>query len=239
MAPSSSISLDGASATTHDAVRHMPGEVTRDGLTGGRFAQTWAASAAFSTLGWETGLPHVTLMRITWMRRQPSWHGGGGEGACRALYPCRRWGAAPTTGRPWRPMQKHTGCLRTISTTALTTRRPSSAKGYGAGARAARRPLLVWAGAAAVGDSRGDLYPCSLLTEPEFRLGHVDDVSLVEALASQKLHDLARMCDRRRDEIDCVRGLRLAPFLPGSCPGAIWLEYGTCTPVDSFCDCAE
>ena len=50
-------------------------------------------------------------------------------------------------------------------------------------------------------DARGDVYPCSMLAEPQFRLGNVSGMRLAEALGCEKLRELVRTCERRVEEI--------------------------------------
>lgn len=228
------ISLDGASAATHDAVRHMPGEAAE-----GAFARTWAGirrllrrgvgerlalnvtimrhnvdeTAAIVALAAAEGVPAVRFAPVQAMGRgADNWQALAPTAeAYEAAYDYLYHGAHPpgvvvSQGLPGQELEP-----------------PAGRSWCGLG-----RLLLV--------DSRGDIYPCSLLTEPEFRLGHVDDLSLVEALASPRLHDLAAMCDRRRDEIEACAACAWRHFCQGSCPGSIWLEHGTWHAVDGFCD---
>jgi radical SAM protein with 4Fe4S-binding SPASM domain len=85
-------------------------------------------------------------------------------------------------------------------------------------------------------DSRGDIFPCALLTTPQFRLGHVDELSLAEALASDRVNELIDLCQRRPQEIDDCAACAWRHFCQGGCPGAIWMEYGTWHSADRLCN---
>jgi radical SAM protein with 4Fe4S-binding SPASM domain len=85
-------------------------------------------------------------------------------------------------------------------------------------------------------DSRGDIYPCSLLTAPQFRLGNVAHTPLAEALGSDRLRGLAALCAGRKDEIDDCRACAWRHFCQASCPGSVWLEQGTFYAADALCD---
>jgi radical SAM protein with 4Fe4S-binding SPASM domain len=85
-------------------------------------------------------------------------------------------------------------------------------------------------------DARGDIYPCSLLTEPRFRLGNVAETSLADALASAKLARLAVLCERRREEIEECRSCTWKHFCQGGCLGNAWLSVGTWYATDGLCE---
>jgi radical SAM protein with 4Fe4S-binding SPASM domain len=85
-------------------------------------------------------------------------------------------------------------------------------------------------------DARGDIFPCALLTTPQFRLGNVDGLSLAQALASDELAELVSLCRHRPDQIEDCADCAWSRFCQGGCPGAIWLEHGTWHTTDGFCD---
>jgi radical SAM protein with 4Fe4S-binding SPASM domain len=85
-------------------------------------------------------------------------------------------------------------------------------------------------------DSVGDIYPCALLTAPQFRLGNVSDTSLEEALASEKLQQLVAVCHGRKDEIAPCQACTWRHFCQASCPGSVWLQHGTWQATDGLCD---
>ena len=85
-------------------------------------------------------------------------------------------------------------------------------------------------------DGQGDIYPCSLLAAPRFRLGNVADTPLAEALASDKLAGLIADVERRRDEIAACRACAWRHFCQGSCAGSVLLARGDWNAPDELCD---
>jgi len=85
-------------------------------------------------------------------------------------------------------------------------------------------------------DAAGEIYPCSLLAEPRFRLGNVADTPLVQALASEKLAGLVRLCKGRREEIEACRACGWRHFCQVSCPGSVWCAHGTWYATDELCE---
>ncbi len=85
-------------------------------------------------------------------------------------------------------------------------------------------------------DARGDIYPCALLTAPEFRLGNVAETRLADALGSAKLRELAELYERRREEIEACRACAWKHFCQGGCPGGVWLAAGTWDATDGLCE---
>ncbi|MFH1636594.1 MAG: SPASM domain-containing protein, partial [Chloroflexota bacterium] len=85
-------------------------------------------------------------------------------------------------------------------------------------------------------DSQGDIYPCSMLTTPQFQLGNIADTPLAEALASKKLCGLVMLAERRKDEIEACRACGWRHFCQASCPASIWLQHGNWYATDGLCD---
>lgn len=84
-------------------------------------------------------------------------------------------------------------------------------------------------------DDRGDLYPCPLLTEPEFRLGNVQEVSLQQALESPVMKRTWEMCLSRKDTILECRICPWKNFCQGGCAGSVYRLKGTVQAVDDLC----
>jgi len=85
-------------------------------------------------------------------------------------------------------------------------------------------------------DARGDIYPCALLTAPEFRLGNVAETPLADALAFAKLAELVALCERRREEIAKCRACAWKHFCQGGCPGSVWRATGAWYATDGLCE---
>jgi radical SAM protein with 4Fe4S-binding SPASM domain len=221
------VSLDGATAASHDAVRGAGsfarawqgiGHLQRHGA-GERLAlnvtlmrHNVAEVAQIVALAAEKGVPGVRFTPVQhmgrathdWERVAPS------EEEYAAAYAALYHGQHPP------------GVAVSQGLPGLELEPPEDRMWCGLG-----RLLLV--------DSRGDIYPCALLTMPEFRLGHVDELSLAEALASEKLTSLIGLCQRRPEEIEECAACAWRHFCQGGCPGAIWLERGTWHSADGFC----
>ncbi len=85
-------------------------------------------------------------------------------------------------------------------------------------------------------DAAGDIYPCSLVTGPQFRLGNVADTPLAQALASEALAGLVRLCAGRSEEIEACRACTWRHFCQSSCPGSAWCAHGTWYAADELCE---
>ncbi len=85
-------------------------------------------------------------------------------------------------------------------------------------------------------DAGGDIYPCSMLTDAEFRLGNVAETSLEEALASDKLRALVALCARRVDEIEACRACSWRRFCQAGCPAGVWAQQRSWYGTDDLCD---
>ena len=75
-----------------------------------------------------------------------------------------------------------------------------------------------------------------MLTARRFCLGNVADTSPSEALASERLAALVRLCERRKEEIETCRGCAWRHFCQASCPASIRAETGTWHATDGLCD---
>lgn len=222
------VSLDGATAATHDAVRGP-----------GSFARAWEGMARLQRHGVSERLAlNVTLMshnvdEVAEIVALAAEHGVPGVRFCPVQHMGRaaeQWDTLAPNMESYASAYGHLyhespppGVMVSQGLPGLELEPPEGRMWCGLG-----HLLLV--------DSRGDLYPCALLTTPEFRLGNVADTSLADALASEKLGELVALCERRKDEIEACQSCAWRHFCQGGCPGAIWLEYGTWHSVDGFCD---
>jgi radical SAM protein with 4Fe4S-binding SPASM domain len=84
-------------------------------------------------------------------------------------------------------------------------------------------------------DARGDIYPCGLLSGPEFRLGNVRDTRLADALASEKLAQLIARCAERRETIPECRACAWQHFCQAGCAGSVWQLHGALDATDGLC----
>jgi radical SAM protein with 4Fe4S-binding SPASM domain len=222
------LSLDGATAEVHDAVRGS-----------GAFERTWAGIARLQRYGLHEELAlNVTLMRhnvhqVAEFVALADERGVPGVRFCPVQCMGRaaeQWEALIPTPEEYAEAyrflyhQQPSGNV-TVSQglPGMELEPPEGRMWCGLG-----RLLLV--------DSQGDIYPCSLLTTAEFRLGNVAQMTLAEALAAEPLKALVTLCEGRKDRIEECAVCTWRNFCQGSCPGAIWLEHGDWHAVDSFCD---
>ncbi|MBU0512437.1 MAG: PqqD family peptide modification chaperone [Chloroflexi bacterium] len=222
------ISLDGATAATHDAIRG-----------GGAFERTWQGIAELQRydIGDRLAL-NVTLMRhnieqMSEIIDLAVEHGVSGV-RFTPLQPMGRaaelWSElAPTREQyvqAYRFLYQHShddGVVVSPGLLGLELEPPENGLWCGLG-----RLLLV--------DSQGDIYPCSMLTTPQFQLGNIADTPLAEALASKKLCGLVMLAERRKDEIEACRACGWRHFCQASCPASIWLQHGNWYATDGLCD---
>jgi len=222
------ISLDGATAAVHDAVRGQ-----------GTFERTWRGIAALQRCGIGDQLAlNVTFMRhnihqvpeIIALAAERGISGVRFSSLQRMGRASEHWSElAPTPGQyaqayHYLYQQSAPGGM-TISPglLGLELEPPEDGMWCGLG-----KMLLV--------DSQGDIYPCSMLTAPQFKLGNVVETSLAEALASVKLHGLVHLQEQRKDEIEDCRACAWRHFCQAGCPASVWLQHGTFHATDDLCN---
>lgn len=81
----------------------------------------------------------------------------------------------------------------------------------------------------------GDVYPCSFLTDPKFRLGNFHTDSLKALLASPRLARSCRTLTERVGRSRTCRGCRWRGFCQGGCLGMALHDRGSTAPPDSDC----
>ena len=85
-------------------------------------------------------------------------------------------------------------------------------------------------------DADGDIYPCSMLMAPEFRLGSVEDTGLEEAMRSPRLRRLCEDCAARKTEIERCQTCTWRNFCQAGCPASVLAEKGTLWATDDLCE---
>jgi radical SAM protein with 4Fe4S-binding SPASM domain len=224
------ISLDGATAEVHDRIR---GE--------GAFQQTWRGIERLQ----RTGAGEWLNLCMTVMR--PNAHQGpalldlaearGVPGV--RFYPLQRLGRAVAAwGHLCLDAEAQAGLYRYLylEVPAQGRRIQVGADLPGLQLRVPEDGLWCALGRTLAVDANGDVYPCSLLMQPGFRLGNVADAPLTEVLASEKLGELIGLCEGRKDEIADCRACVWRHFCQASCPGSIWVAHGTWHATDGLCD---
>ena len=82
----------------------------------------------------------------------------------------------------------------------------------------------------------GDIYPCSMLMAPQFRLGNVEDTSLEEAIRSPRLRRLYETCAARKTTIEACQTCTWRNFCQAGCPASVLAEKGTFWATDDLCE---
>jgi radical SAM protein with 4Fe4S-binding SPASM domain len=90
-------------------------------------------------------------------------------------------------------------------------------------------------GSRVVIDTRGNVYPCSLLMDEQFLIGNVEDMSLAEIERSEKLAELTATCVARTDEVAACKRCEWKSVCQSACPALSFLEKGTFLVADDYC----
>ncbi len=85
-------------------------------------------------------------------------------------------------------------------------------------------------------DAQGDVYPCSMLMTPDFRLGNVKRMPLRQIVASPNLGELESFCAARKTLIEKCRHCHWRNFCQACCPASILWEKGTMLATDDLCE---
>ncbi len=222
------ISLDGATAAVHDAVRGT-----------GAFERAWRGIELLQRCGLGERLSlNVTLLR----------HNVGQVGEMVALaaergvlgvrfFPVQRLGRAAERWADLAPSPEEYAAAYHLLYQELKTERVAVSKGLsGLELEPPEEGMWCRLGRLLLVDAQGGIYPCALLTAPEFCLGHIADTPPAEALASAKLHNLMALCERRRNEIKECQACIWRHFCQAGCPAGVWLLHGTWYATDGLCD---
>jgi radical SAM protein with 4Fe4S-binding SPASM domain len=96
----------------------------------------------------------------------------------------------------------------------------------------------VWCGIGdrAAVDAEGNVYPCSLLMTPEFRLGNVKQTPLRQIMESPRLQELERFCAARKTRIEKCSHCHWRNFCQACCPASVLMEKGTMLETDDLCE---
>jgi len=81
----------------------------------------------------------------------------------------------------------------------------------------------------------GDVYPCALLMNEEFRLGNVFTESLCQIIKSEKMKNLCKSLSERRNRIGKCSLCNWRNFCQGGCMGQAFEHKGTIWDCDDFC----
>jgi len=85
-------------------------------------------------------------------------------------------------------------------------------------------------------DTRGNVYPCSLLIEDKFKMGNIKEHCMDEIQSHPVLQDLLEARSTRKNSIDRCRNCMWKNFCQASCMGSIYEQQNTILNTDDFCD---
>lgn len=85
-------------------------------------------------------------------------------------------------------------------------------------------------------DPEGTIYPCSMLEAPDYALGNVLKMGLQEAAECDSIMHLHEVLDARPRTVDVCRTCSFRNFCQGSCPGLALADSGVLNAEDSFCE---
>ena len=84
-------------------------------------------------------------------------------------------------------------------------------------------------------NSNGDVYPCSMISHPDYLLGNVRNQGLDEIHRSHKIKQMHQQFAHRGEHIDKCRVCEWQGFCRGACPGTPLWQKGTIWDTDDLC----
>ncbi len=84
-------------------------------------------------------------------------------------------------------------------------------------------------------NSRGDIYPCSIMFHSDFYIGNVRKTRLKDALESYRLKETIRECSSRHDVIGKCKNCHWRHFCQAGCPGSVFFQKGSLWDTDDLC----
>jgi radical SAM protein with 4Fe4S-binding SPASM domain len=85
-------------------------------------------------------------------------------------------------------------------------------------------------------DSNGDVYPCPVVSHPDYRLGNIRNESLSEIRSSHKMKQIYQQFASRAEHIAKCQTCQWRGFCRAACPAAVLWQKGTIWDVDALCD---
>ncbi len=224
------ISLDGATAEVHDRIRGA-----------GAFQQTWQGIERLQRAGAGKRLNLcMTVMRPN-LHQVPALidlaEARGVPGV--RFYPLQRLGRAAAA---WSDLcldaEAQTRLYRDLFLKVPSQRRRVQVSADLPGLQLHAPAAGQWCalGRTLAVDANGDMYPCSLLMQPGFRLGNTERTRLREAAESPKLRALCRACATRKTVIEACRTCTWRNFCQAGCAGSVLAKKGTLWATDGLCE---
>lgn len=85
-------------------------------------------------------------------------------------------------------------------------------------------------------DADGSVYPCVLMAEECFRLGNIRQQSLQQIIASSTWRDLVGEVASREEVIPECQACLWRNFCQGSCPASVFIHKGSLLATDDMCE---
>jgi radical SAM protein with 4Fe4S-binding SPASM domain len=85
-------------------------------------------------------------------------------------------------------------------------------------------------------DTRGNVYPCSLLIEDKFKIGNINEHCMDEIQSHPVLRDLLEARITRKNSIKKCMNCMWKNFCQASCMGSIYEQKNTIFDTDDFCN---
>ena len=85
-------------------------------------------------------------------------------------------------------------------------------------------------------DSNGDVYPCSMISHPDYRLGNIRHGSLSDIQSSPELKQMYQQFACRIERIAKCQACQWRGFCRAACPGVALWQKGTIWDIDDLCD---
>ena len=85
-------------------------------------------------------------------------------------------------------------------------------------------------------DTMGNMYPCSLFMDEQFKLGNIKDNSISDIQSNPVLNDLVMAREERKTKTERCCRCMWRNFCQGSCMGVVLEQHGTIWETDEFCD---
>jgi radical SAM protein with 4Fe4S-binding SPASM domain len=85
-------------------------------------------------------------------------------------------------------------------------------------------------------DPEGNIYPCQLFQQPEYKVGNVSEMSLREATESPRLLETLRDAASRKYVVEACKSCNWRNFCQGSCSASVQWQKETLWATDDLCD---
>jgi len=85
-------------------------------------------------------------------------------------------------------------------------------------------------------DNFGDVFPCTLMMHPAFRLGNLKEKTFEEIARSTEMKTLYHTCLERKKTITECQRCAWQHFCQGGCPASVFARTGKLQTTDRLCE---